>query len=292
MSITQPPEVSIVIPSYNNETTITQAIHSSLNQTYSHIKIIIIDNASTDSTYDIAMDYASKYPEKICSYRNSINYGPALNWFLGASYANSEYIKFLFSDDEMHPTLIERLLGSFSLNTAFAYSACCIDSWHGRIFYSSGNLKTHFTPSSLLKVYCADGDMPVTSSACLFRTSHVLSCLSSIVTHKTFVNRNAMSLGAGPDLSLALLSITPFHNTVACINAPLVLLRSGGFTSKNYYSVLYNYFLYKLMFCLYPFQPFNILILLTSEVKRVLRMIRPLPGSTAHLGTKRKRLND
>ena len=268
--------VTIVIPSHNNEHTIAKAINSALSQTYPHTEIIIIDNASTDKTYAIALKYACEYPDKIRSYRNSMNYGPTLNWFLGASYATGEYVKFLFSDDEMHPVFIERLLDSFSYDTAFAYSACRIDSWDGRVFYSSGNQKTYFTPKSLLRVYCADGDIPVSSSACLFRASHVLSCLSSIITHKTFVNQAAMSLGAGPDLSLAYSSISSSNNTVACICEPLVLLRSGGATTTNYKTVFYNYFVYKLVFCLDPLQPINIAILFSFEIKRILRIIRAL----------------
>ncbi len=51
MGISMKPLVSIIIPVYNKESTITKCINSSLNQTYSEIKIIIIDVGYSDNNY-------------------------------------------------------------------------------------------------------------------------------------------------------------------------------------------------------------------------------------------------
>ena len=52
------PLVSIVIPTYNREQYIEDAIKSAINQTYRNIEIIIVDNCSTDSTWDILNRWA------------------------------------------------------------------------------------------------------------------------------------------------------------------------------------------------------------------------------------------
>ena len=51
------PLVSIIIPAYNSEKYIKRAIESALSQNYSNLEIIITDNASIDSTYDIVSSF-------------------------------------------------------------------------------------------------------------------------------------------------------------------------------------------------------------------------------------------
>lgn len=57
------PLVSIVIPTYNREQYIEDAIKSAINQTYRNIEIIIVDNCSTDSTWDILNRWAERMSE-------------------------------------------------------------------------------------------------------------------------------------------------------------------------------------------------------------------------------------
>lgn len=50
------PLVSILIPVYNREKYIGEAIESAINQTYKNIEVIIVDNCSTDNTWKILQD--------------------------------------------------------------------------------------------------------------------------------------------------------------------------------------------------------------------------------------------
>ena len=59
------PQVSIGMPIYNAEKYLKEAIDSLLSQSFKDFELIISDNASTDSTHDICMEYAKKEKERI-----------------------------------------------------------------------------------------------------------------------------------------------------------------------------------------------------------------------------------
>lgn len=72
------PKVSIMIPTYNQENYIAQAIESALMQDYDNIEIIISDDCSTDRTGEIAKRHLSNH--KVKYYRNSTNLGRVKNY--------------------------------------------------------------------------------------------------------------------------------------------------------------------------------------------------------------------
>lgn len=69
--------VSICIPAYNNEKDIKGTLESLLEQTYKNIEIVVVDDASTDSTAAIV---ESIKDDRIHLYRNEKNLGMAGNW--------------------------------------------------------------------------------------------------------------------------------------------------------------------------------------------------------------------
>ena len=78
------PLVSVLISTYNNEQTISDAVESIINQTYRKIEILIMDDSSTDSTSKILNDYSKKY-EHVRVFTNTKNIGltKSLNILLG-----------------------------------------------------------------------------------------------------------------------------------------------------------------------------------------------------------------
>ena len=100
-----PPVVSIVIPTYNHGQFIGATIESALEQTYHDFEIIIVDNASTDQSWEVISGFRDA---RISAYRNDSNIGPVRNWQLGISRAQGRYIKILWSDDLMHPQFLEK----------------------------------------------------------------------------------------------------------------------------------------------------------------------------------------
>jgi glycosyltransferase involved in cell wall biosynthesis len=94
--------VSVLITSYNRENFIAESISSVLNQTYENFELIIVDDCSSDNTYEIIKSYC-EIDSRIQCFRNEKNIGQFQNRNLAASYAKGKYIKYLDSDDILYP---------------------------------------------------------------------------------------------------------------------------------------------------------------------------------------------
>ncbi|MEI6042256.1 MAG: glycosyltransferase family 2 protein [bacterium] len=99
--------VSVIIPSYNTESYICESIESVLNQSYTKIEILIIDDGSTDNTELILKDYIKNNQIK---YFKKQNGGPASARNLGIKKSTGEYIAFIDADDMWEKNKIERQL--------------------------------------------------------------------------------------------------------------------------------------------------------------------------------------
>ncbi len=95
------PLVTIIIPTYNREIKIFDAIESAINQTYKNTQIIIIDDGSTDHTANLIKH---KYPQIEYFYKTNGGQASARN--LGLSKAKGELIASLDSDDIWYPSFL------------------------------------------------------------------------------------------------------------------------------------------------------------------------------------------
>jgi glycosyltransferase involved in cell wall biosynthesis len=101
--------VSIVTPNYNCVQFIPQTIESVLAQTYANWEMLIIDDYSTDGSYEIALDYAKKDNRiKVC--RMTKNSGVALCRNKAIELSQGQYLTFLDSDDLWIPEKLEKQL--------------------------------------------------------------------------------------------------------------------------------------------------------------------------------------
>lgn len=92
------PLVSVIMPVYNAENYLAEAIESILKQTYRNFEFIIVDDASTDNSKPIIKKYAKK-DRRIRSYFSKSNHGEAAARNLGFSKARGEYIAVMDGDD-------------------------------------------------------------------------------------------------------------------------------------------------------------------------------------------------
>lgn len=97
------PKITICIPVYNMEDCIARAIISALNQAYDNFEVIVLDNQSSDATFERAK--AIQDP-RLSVFRNETNLGAYGNHNRCLEYASSEWVKFLHGDDELLPSCI------------------------------------------------------------------------------------------------------------------------------------------------------------------------------------------
>lgn len=97
---------SICIPNYNYEKYIGETIQSVLSQTYQEFEIVIVDNASTDNSWEVIQSYKNK-DSRINAYRNEYNVGFAPNLDKAAQKASNSFIIMLSADDTMKPAALE-----------------------------------------------------------------------------------------------------------------------------------------------------------------------------------------
>ncbi len=102
------PKISVVIPFYNAEKFLEQAVNSVLKQKFSDYEIILIDDGSSDQSVEIAKQLVSSYPNKIkmISIKNS---GPGIARNQGVNVATGKYLLFLDADDEFAENALQNL---------------------------------------------------------------------------------------------------------------------------------------------------------------------------------------
>jgi succinoglycan biosynthesis protein ExoO len=103
------PRVSVVIPAYNAEDYLERALNSALAQTMADLEVIVVDDASTDATLEVANRVAARDP-RVRVVRNEHNAGSAASRNRALSVARGEWIALLDADDEWLPRRLERML--------------------------------------------------------------------------------------------------------------------------------------------------------------------------------------
>ena len=100
------PLISVLMPAFNAEKYLIFSVESILNQTYKNIELIIVDDASSDSTWEIATSLAKK-DKRIKTLRNLENVGPYVAKNCALMIADGEYITGHDADDWAHPQRLE-----------------------------------------------------------------------------------------------------------------------------------------------------------------------------------------
>lgn len=95
--------VSIIIPVYNSENTIKDTIESAINQTYSNLEIIVVNDGSTDKSENKIV----AFNDSRIIYKFQENQGSPIAKNLGLSIAKGKYIQFLDADDLLSADKIE-----------------------------------------------------------------------------------------------------------------------------------------------------------------------------------------
>lgn len=100
-------KVSIIVPVYNAEKYLAEAIESVLNQTYNEFELLLINDRSTDSSKEICQRYSDMDERIVCLENNSNEHGPGPTRNIGLDYATGEYFYFMDADDWMDESLLQ-----------------------------------------------------------------------------------------------------------------------------------------------------------------------------------------
>lgn len=101
------PKVSIIIPVYNAEKYLGEAIESVLKQTYPNFELLLINDASTDRSKEICMDYCKQDGRIVMLENNSQIHGPGPTRNIGLDHATGDYLYFMDADDWIDDRLLE-----------------------------------------------------------------------------------------------------------------------------------------------------------------------------------------
>ncbi|MBQ4822606.1 glycosyltransferase family 2 protein [Aquimarina sp. MMG016] len=151
--------VSVVIGTYNGSEYIEDQLQSILNQTYSKIEVIIVDDASNDTTIDIVTEFSKKH-KNIIIHAFDKNVGYIKNFERGIDLANGKYIALSDQDDWWAPTKIEKLINSISDYDLVYCNSTFVDeklNCLGNSFSSTKNLINSNTPLNFLLDNCVSG---------------------------------------------------------------------------------------------------------------------------------------
>ncbi|MCR9182163.1 MAG: glycosyltransferase [Flavobacteriaceae bacterium] len=108
------PLVSVITPVYNAALFLEETIQSVLNQSYTHWELILVDDCSTDSSFEIANAYRER-DSRIKAYQLSENQGAGITRNFGIREASGNYIAFLDADDLWFPQKLQKQL-DFMMN--------------------------------------------------------------------------------------------------------------------------------------------------------------------------------
>ena len=120
---TKSPKVSIGMPVYNGEKFIRRALDSLLDQTFTDFELIISDNASTDETRQICLEYAAR-DERIRYYRNEVKIEPIPNFNRALNYASGQYFMWAAHDDRWASSFVSCLVQSLDVNPQAVLAFC------------------------------------------------------------------------------------------------------------------------------------------------------------------------
>jgi len=205
------PSVSVIMPAYNAEKTISESVDSVLSQTFQDWELIIIDDCSLDSTAQIAQSAAEK-DSRIRFFRNDKNLNVALTRNCGISQAKGKLIAFLDSDDLWREDKLEKQLKLMKESgAAISYTATAYIYEGTRSDYVL-KAKPKLTYSGLLK-------------------RNLMSC-SSVMVRRDVISRYPFPQGNLHEDYVVWLKILKSNQHAVGLDEPLLIYRVSP-TSKS-----------------------------------------------------------
>ena len=110
-------DVSVIINTYNNEKWIERCLQSVINQSYVDIECIVVDDCSTDNTFDICNRIKRQYP-RLQLFNNNCNMGCSLTRKEGYAHSTGDYVVFIDGDDWLEKDFVLKMVSQAKKNNA------------------------------------------------------------------------------------------------------------------------------------------------------------------------------
>jgi teichuronic acid biosynthesis glycosyltransferase TuaG len=221
-------EISIIMPAYNCDRYIKQAIKSVLDQTYPNYEFIIIDDCSRDNTYNIIKEFA-KADERIKVLKNKNNSGVAHTRNVGVAHARGSLIAFIDSDDLWTPDKLKKQIDLYNTNekAKFIYT--------GSSFIDENNERYHY----IMQV-------PLTINYTEILKQNIISCSSVLIEKKLIINTPMEGHDFHEDFA-TWLKVLEVEELAYGVNEPLLVYRISrkSKSGNKIKSAIMNYRVYK-----------------------------------------------
>lgn len=178
--------VSIIIPAHNEEKHLERCLDSILSQTYPHLEVLVVDDASTDGTWEICNAYAARDSRVKC-FRNPSAEGVSSARNQGLNQATGQWIAFCDADDWIERDCIARLMEAAQENNAdYVLSGYVGDIFRDGQLYMSRK-------AGVSEIRKGDSRTLATDFGYVFRTEHVLlqSCWAKLF-RKSLIEENSL----------------------------------------------------------------------------------------------------
>jgi glycosyltransferase involved in cell wall biosynthesis len=166
-------KVSVVMPAYNAERYLAEAIESVLAQTWKDFELIILNDGSQDSTRTIAESYARRDSRIHFESHPNMGVAPTLN--RGLDLATSEWVAIMHADDVMMPNRLERQLAFVSMHPELAVASSWVMHINGKGKIIAKGDSPLITFEAVEKLYMANELVGFSHPASILRKSAIQS---------------------------------------------------------------------------------------------------------------------
>ncbi|MBC7419482.1 MAG: glycosyltransferase family 2 protein [Bdellovibrio sp.] len=125
MMLQEIPVISVIMPVYNSETTLKQAVRSVLNQSHRNFELIAVEDGSTDHSWTLLQKLAAE-DSRIRAFRSHNNLGVMKTLNYAISLAKTNLLARFDSDDEMRPTSTEEIHARLLIENPMCHSSVMI----------------------------------------------------------------------------------------------------------------------------------------------------------------------
>jgi teichuronic acid biosynthesis glycosyltransferase TuaG len=197
--------ISIIMPAYNSERYIGDAIKSVIGQTYQHWELVVIDDGSRDNTIRVAEEL-SRADNRIKLYTNKKNQGVSATRNRGISLASGDWIAFLDSDDMWVKDKLEKqVVHSQKLCVDFLFTGSSFINEEGDFYQGIFEVPEKVTYRKL-------------------RTHNVISCSSVLIKKRFFADIQMENDDMHEDYAVWLRVLGTGVSAIG-INEPLLIYR-------------------------------------------------------------------